>query len=286
MEYASSRFKEDMDFCSFESMKSMDFNQAHQEGKRKDKKGKDKKLHGTKRKIGKIEQEYAAKTGHKPTLTEKMNNKEVKKLMSEKGRVDPGVNERRDVKNNKKDFVNFGESFRYPENLENIDGLYEKYRIQMKRMARRSSSVISWDSASDLQTIPEDRDIPLTLASPPERIILKVSMSSGCKEVKKEYRDIGQNGQNDGSIVGAHVSLEELLDIQEQYKMERHAQRKLVKLSQKELEKGTGIELSVQGKEAEKTYEEYKKTKGKVRLIDALLNKMFDNDGTESKNDR
>lgn len=275
-------------------MKNMDYSQAPLRTEEKGKKKvKDKKLHGIKKKISKFEQEYASKSGHKPSLSDKMNNKDIKKLISEKVKIETSIqikNEKKELKHNKKDFVNFGELFGYPENLEDATGLYEKYRIQMKRMARRSSSVISWESQSDLETIPEDRDIPLTLASPPQRIILKVTLNGGSKEDKREYAattSTPDTGQNDGSTIGAHISMEELLAIQEQCKVERDAQRKLVKQFEREFEKETGRELTEKEKETRKeNYEEYKKTKGKVRLIDALLNKMFDNHGIDSKNVR
>ena len=64
-----------------------------------------------------------------------------------------------------------------PEEKELMKGIYDRYR-NVKRLVRRSSATRSNKEQSELETIPEDQAIPLTLASPQHRINLEVSTSS------------------------------------------------------------------------------------------------------------
>ena len=63
------------------------------------------------------------------------------------------------------------------EEKEAMKELYERYRA-LKMIVRRSQSARSRQVSSDLVSIPEDESLPLTLASPPHRIVL--SLSSLC----------------------------------------------------------------------------------------------------------
>merc|ERR1719433_899332 len=67
------------------------------------------------------------------------------------------------------------------EEKEAMKELYERYRA-LKMMVKRSQSARSRQVSSDLVSIPEDESLPLTLASPPHRIVLSLSsLSSLCQ---------------------------------------------------------------------------------------------------------
>jgi len=169
---------------------------------------------------------------------------------------------------------------------EAMKNLYERYRT-VKRLARRSSSARSRETATDLAPIPEDEAISLTLASPGHRIVLSIPPCQSLSNFHLQ-EDV------DGLPVSKHdidlpdiehinredehwhsMSREELLEIQRRVREEKKQLRRTVKELEDTFKTKTGRKLQKEDREPfEKTYQLYKTTKSKLKLIDALLSKQ------------
>merc|ERR1719187_2088512 len=124
--------------------------------------------------------------------------------------------------------------------------VYDRYRM-VKKIARRSSSARSREIINELVTIPEDQEIPLTLASPAHRITLEVPT---CQNISTNTRadgddiSIPNNKHNmdlpsfndsindiSSSVDGPwhDMSREELLEIRRKVREERKQHRRAVK---------------------------------------------------------
>lgn len=188
--------------------------------------------------------------------------------------------------------LEFEKEHGHPEGKEEKDltkALYDRYRM-VKRIARRSSSALSREALTELETIPENDEIPLTLASPTYRIILEVP-SSNCASPSskilgldttipsnKHDMDLPNFTSHASNVINDswhHMSRYELLEIQSKVREEKKNYRRSVKDFEKLFVAQTGRHVSREDKEPiENTYKLYKITKSKLKLIDALLSKM------------
>jgi len=175
----------------------------------------------------------------------------------------------------------------HPETKEEKDAmkdLYERYR-SVKRLARRSSSAKLRENATDLAAIPEDEAISLTLASPGHRIILSIPTcySRASKHlideddlpVSKHDMDLPDIEHVNREDEHWHsMSRDELVDIQRRVREEKKQLRRTVKEFEETFKTKTGRKLQKEDREPfDKTYQLYKTTKSKLKLIDALLSK-------------
>ena len=72
---------------------------------------------------------------------------------------------------------------------EAMKGLYDRYR-SLKMLVNRSNSARSRQTWSDLVPIPEDSSLPLTLASPPHRLVLALSSPGRTLPVSRHDMDL------------------------------------------------------------------------------------------------
>ncbi len=198
-----------------------------------------------------------------------------------------------------------------------IRGLYDRYRT-VKRLVRRSSA--KSDQQNELETIPEDEAIPLTLASPQHRINIEVSsapdadsatesavadplptstpgagalkrnkthlanldaLSSVATTAGGDDSDDGSGGdQQDGSSAEESLhslSRYELLEVLRRTREEKKFYRKSVKAREDKFQRETGKKRLLKEErwceEGVRHYQLYKRSKAKVKLIDALLSK-------------
>lgn len=302
-------------------------------------------LSSVKRKIEQLEQAFQQRTGYRPSQADKMNDSDLKKMITEQARIKKDLKthkENSDVKENvlrkcsdgynksiaairesllnieKKleesralklrpfdlDFMSLEQIFDeklemqtflleferihgHPETKEEKDAmkeLYERYR-SVKRLARRSSSARSRENATDLAPIPEDEAISLTLASPGHRIILSIptchTLSSNHliddDDLPVSRHDMDLPDIEHGNREDEHwhsMSRDELVDIQRRVREEKKQLRRTVKEFEDTFKTKTGRKLQKEDREPfEKTYQLYKTTKSKLKLIDALLSK-------------
>merc|ERR1712142_400011 len=302
-------------------------------------------LSSVKRKIEQLEQAFQERTGYRPSHADKMNDSDLKKMITEQARLKKDLKtykENSEVKENvvrkisdgynksivairdslsnieKKleesrasklrpfdlDFMSLEQIFDekleiqtlllefekvhgHPETKEEKEAmkdLYERYR-NVKRLARRSSSARSRETATDLTPIPEDEAISLTLASPANRIILSIPTSHSITTNRLIDDDTMQVSKHDMDLPDIeHVnredehwhsmSREELVDIQRRVREEKKQLRRTVKEFEETFKTKTGRKLQKDDREPfEKTYQLYKTTKSKLKLIDALLSK-------------
>eukprot|EP00092_Neocalanus_flemingeri_P019741 GFUD01021381.1.p1 GENE.GFUD01021381.1~~GFUD01021381.1.p1 ORF type:complete len:979 (+),score=194.06 GFUD01021381.1:418-3354(+) len=304
-------------------------------------------LSSVKKKIEQLEQAFKQRTGYRPSQADKMNDSDLKKMITEQARIKKDQKtqkENSEVKENfsrkgsdaynkciaaisesllsieKKleesrtlklrpfdlDFMSLEQIFDeklemqtvlldfervhgHPETKDEkevMKDLYERYRT-VKRLARRSSSARSRETATDLAPIPEDEAISLTLASPGHRIILSIptcqSLSSNClrddvDDLHVSKHDMDLPDIEHGNREDEHwhsMSREELVDIQRRVREEKKQLRRTVKEFEDTFKTKTGRKLQKEDREPfEKTYQLYKTTKSKLKLIDALLSKQ------------
>jgi len=302
-------------------------------------------LSSVKRKIEQLEQAFQQRTGYRPSHADKMNDYDLKKMITEQSRIKKDIKtykENSEVKENvvrkisdgynksisaireslsnieqkleesralklrpfDLDFMSLEQIFDeklemqtfllefervhgHPETKDEKEAmkeLYERYR-SVKRLARRSSSARSRESATDLAPIPEEEAISLTLASPGHRIILSIPT---CHTIASKHlidEDDLPVSRHDMDLPDIdHVnredehwhsmSREELVDIQRRVREEKKQLRRTVKEFEDTFKTKTGRKLQKEDREPfEKTYQLYKTTKSKLKLIDALLSK-------------
>lgn len=181
------------------------------------------------------------------------------------------------------------------EEKEQMKDLYERYRT-VKRLARRSGSARSRDSVSELASIPEDEEISLTLASPGHRINLAVpslahtstSLPSITSQVGVDCEEIAVTvsrhdmdlpdikSRRDGMDENWHsMTRYELMKTQRKVKEEKRRLRRTVKELEEGVRSQTGKKIQKEDREPfDCTYQLYKSTKAKLKLIEALLSKQ------------
>eukprot|EP00091_Calanus_sinicus_P002712 TRINITY_DN12807_c0_g1_i1.p1 TRINITY_DN12807_c0_g1~~TRINITY_DN12807_c0_g1_i1.p1 ORF type:complete len:454 (+),score=93.15 TRINITY_DN12807_c0_g1_i1:148-1509(+) len=304
-------------------------------------------LSSVKRKIEQLEQAFQQRTGYRPSQADKMNDSDLKKMITEQARIKKDLKtykENSDIKENvlrkcsdgynksivaireslvnieKKleesralklrpfdlDFMSLEQIFDeklemqtfllefekihgHPETKEEKDAmkeLYERYR-SVKRLARRSSSARSRENATDLAPIPEDEAISLTLASPGHRIILSIPtchtlaskhlIDDDDLPVSRHDMDLPDIEHVNREDEHWHsMSRDELVDIQRRVREEKKQLRRTVKEFEDTFKTKTGRKLQREDREPfEKTYQLYKTTKSKLKLIDALFVKTL-----------
>ena len=159
----------------------------------------------------------------------------------------------------------------------------------------------SRETATDLTPIPEDEAISLTLASPANRIILSIPTSHSLTTNRLIDDDTMQVSKHDMDLPDIeHVNREDehwhsmsrlvkflllcvlknnchredLQNIQRRVREEKKQLRRTVKEFEDTYKTKTGRKLKKEDREPfEKTYQLYKTTKSKLKLIDALLSK-------------
>jgi len=304
-------------------------------------------LSSVKRKIEQLEQAFQQRTGYRPSHADKMNDYDLKKMITEQSRIKKDIKtykENSEVKENvvrkisdgynksiiaireslsnieqkleesralklrpfDLDFMSLEQIFDeklemqtfllefervhgHPETKDEKEAmkeLYERYR-SVKRLARRSSSARSRESATDLAPIPEEEAISLTLASPGHRIILSIptchTMTMASKHlIDEDDLPVSRHDMDLPDIEHVNredehwhsMSREELVDIQRRVREEKKQLRRTVKEFEDTFKTRTGRKLQKEDREPfEKTYQLYKTTKSKLKLIDALLSK-------------
>jgi len=171
----------------------------------------------------------------------------------------------------------------HPESREEKDemkDIYERYR-NVKRLARRSSSAKSRETSSELVPIPEEEAVSLTLASPAHRITLEVpsllTLRQGASMLSRhdmDLPDIESNKHREDEHWHA-MSRADLGDIQRKVREEKRKLRRTVKEFEETFRSKTGRKLQKEDREPlESTYANYKNTKSKLKLIDALMSKL------------
>jgi len=302
-------------------------------------------LSSVRKKIEHLEQAFQERAGYRPSQADKMNDTELKNMITEQARI------KKEIKNNKENsevkenvskkssteynkcivaireslsdiekklqqsralklrpfdlefmsleqifdekleiqtlLLEFEKMHGHPETKEEKEAmkdLYERYR-NVKRLARRSSSARSRETATDLTPIPEDEAISLTLASPANRIILSIPTSHSLTTNRLIDDDTMQVSKHDMDLPDIeHVnredehwhsmSREDLQNIQRRVREEKKQLRRTVKEFEDTYKTKTGRKLKKEDREPfEKTYQLYKTTKSKLKLIDALLSK-------------
>jgi len=305
-------------------------------------------LSSVRKKIEQLEQSFKQRSGYRPSQADKLNDPDLKKMITEQDRIKKEIKtqkENSDVKEslsrkststyNKcivaiKEFLlnmeqkleenrtikmrpfdleimsldqifdeklaiqtvllEFEKIHGHPETTEEKDAmkeLYERYR-SVKRLARRSSSARSRESATDLTPIPEEEAISLTLASPGHRIILSVPtcQSLNSNHLGDDVDDVHVSRHDMDLPDIEHVNREdehwhsmsrlELVEIQRRVREEKKQLKRTVKEFEDTFKTKTGRKLQKEDREPfEKTYQLYKTTKSKLKLIDALLSKQL-----------
>lgn len=155
----------------------------------------------------------------------------------------------------------------------------------------------------ELETIPEDEALPLTLASPPHRIKLEVnsnneaevdgSASNATKSKKVEKalhegfirmktRDLDLPEEEAGDDIDEQnlhsMSRYELLQLLRRLREEKRGYRKRMKEMEESFYRENGRRLLKEDRDhSENIYALYKNSKAKIKLIDALLSKDTSN---------
>ena len=171
--------------------------------------------------------------------------------------------------------------------------VYERYRI-IKRMARRSSLGKSGDSVGDLITIPEDDEVDLTLLTPAHRINLNVTshVASRVPQVFSRHAMdlpdfLEKEISGEPSKLWHAMTRGELLKTFKQVREEKKIARRAVKEFEDRFSTLTGRKVTKEDREPlEKTYQVYKTSKSKLKLINALLSKSEDKDNRYERFDR
>ena len=191
-----------------------------------------------------------------------------------------------------------------------MKNLYDRYR-KVKRLVRRSSA--KSDQQLELETIPEDEAIPLTLASPQYRINIELTkidskqeaaspaataaesfVGSNSDVVKEDDDSVGascgdeeeddaaSNG-NESVVADSEESLHslsryELLEILRRTREEKRIYRKTAKEKEATAVSSTSAasKMKAAGDEVGKYHQLYKRSKAKIKLIDALLSKKVE----------
>ena len=200
--------------------------------------------------------------------------------------------------------LQFEHLFGHPESVEEkalVKDVYDRYR-SVKRYVRRSSSIRSKDPL-ELETIPEDLEMPLTLASPQHRINIETH-ASRCVDINILVEDeeltskvkrmdgmpISSDAKNSGnknesditttSIQDVEANLHamsrfELLQVQKRAKEEKKIYRRAIKEKEERILAQRGIKRlpKVERDSGEAIYGSYKLAKAKIKLIEALLQK-------------
>ena len=191
-----------------------------------------------------------------------------------------------------------------------VKNLYDRYR-KVKRLVRRSSA--KSEQQLELETIPEDEAIPLTLASPQYRINIELTKIDAKQEAASstnanaeafvgskgdvvgeddnsvgascgddEDDEVASNGNNESSVEeGLHsLSRYELLEILRRTREEKRRLRKTVKEMEAAASSSTtsiaASKMKAAGDEVGKFHQLYKRSKAKIKLIDALLSKKVE----------
>jgi len=298
-------------------------------------------LSSVKKKIEQLEQAFTQRTGYRPSQADKLNDSELKNMLSEQARLKKELKTSKEggegggtaVRHNKclaamrdsllkielrleqsrvdrqrpasldrmtldqildeklamqRLLLEFEAEHGHPQSRqekEAMKDLYERYRA-VKRAARRSASVRG--EAGELPAIPEEEAVALTLASPGHRIVL--SLGSGgsshhwsatvdreeCDTVSKHDMDLPDIEHSNKEDEHWHsLPRCELLEIQKRVREDKKQLRRSVKEFEDTFKTQTGRMLLKDDKEPfEKTYQQYKTTKAKLKLIDALLSKQ------------
>lgn len=200
--------------------------------------------------------------------------------------------------------LQFEHLFGHPETTEEkslVKDVYDRYR-SVKRYVRRSSSIRSKDPL-ELETIPEDLEMPLTLASPQHRINIETH-ASRCVDINilvedeeltsKVKRMDGmpvssdiKNSANKNELVATATTIQdveanlhamsrfELLAVQKRAKEEKKIYRRAIKEKEERILAQRGIKRlpKAERDSGEAIYGGYKLAKAKIKLIDALLAK-------------
>lgn len=210
--------------------------------------------------------------------------------------------------------LQFEKLFGHPETEEEkslTKEIYDRYRT-VRRLVRRSSTRGSKEQ-QELETIPEDEAISLTMASPQQRINIEVDNSSqssaesssastdelscenktckrdNCKKrvpnsiacegfIKLKSTEIAvcqTSAKNEENLHA--MSRYELFQVMKKTKEDKKYFRRKVKEKEEEFKRETGRRLLKEDRDdSENVYRQYKNAKAKVKLIDALLNKTVD----------
>lgn len=200
--------------------------------------------------------------------------------------------------------LQFEHLFGHPETQEEkslVKDVYDRYR-SVKRHIRRSSSIRSKDPL-ELETIPEDLEIPLTLASPQHRINIETH-ASRCVDINILVEDAERSNQlrsmdgmpvssdlknlgvkTDSSISSATIhaveanlhsmTRYELLQVQRRTREDKKLYRRAIKEKEERLLAQTGRRRlpKAERDSGDATYGSYKLAKAKLKLIEALLSK-------------
>ena len=190
-----------------------------------------------------------------------------------------------------------------------MKNLYDRYR-KVKRLVRRSSA--KSEQQLELETIPEDEAIPLTLASPQYRINIELTKIDSKQEAASptaaesfvgstgdivredddsvdpscgddEDDDVASNGNESAVAADSEESLHslsryELLEILRRTREEKRFYRKTAKEKEAAAVSSTSAasKMKAAGDEVGKYHQLYKRSKAKIKLIDALLSKRVD----------
>lgn len=170
--------------------------------------------------------------------------------------------------------------------------VYDRYR-SVKRQFRRSNSLRSKDLL-ELETIPEDLEVPMTMATPQHRINIEVTSSlekasKAAKEGSKKLADGMGNMRHamdmpcfdttESNLNKLEANLHsmtryELLQVQRKTREEKKLYRRAVKEKEDRLLQETGMKRLPKGQRTDdSTYGMYKHCKNKLKLIEALLSK-------------
>ena len=186
-----------------------------------------------------------------------------------------------------------------------MKNLYDRYR-KVKRLVRRSSA--KSEQQLELETIPEDEAIPLTLASPQYRINIELTKIDSKQEaapsngaeafvgskgdmVREDDDSVGASCGDDeddevasnGNVVDSEESLHslsryELLEILRRTREEKRRYRKTAKEREAAAVSSAtaASKAKAAGDEVAKYHQLYKRSKAKIKLIDALLSKKVE----------
>jgi len=168
--------------------------------------------------------------------------------------------------------------------------IYDRYRM-VKRQFRRSNSLRSKDSL-ELTTIPEDLEVPMTLATPQHRINIEVStldmqskdskkLSDGIQQSLRHTMDMPcfDTSSTESTMHKLEANLHsmsryELLQVQRKTREEKKQYRRAVKEKEDRMLAETGMKRMPKGQRIDdSTYNMYKHCKNKLKLIEALLSK-------------
>lgn len=166
--------------------------------------------------------------------------------------------------------------------------IYDRYR-SVKRQFRKSNSLRSKESL-ELATIPEDLEVPMTMATPPHRINIEITstLDSQSKDSKKLADGIQQSLRHTMDMpcfdtestlhkleANLHsMSRYELLQVQRKTREEKKLYRRAVKEKEDRMLAETGMRKLPKGQRIDdSTYNMYKHCKNKLKLIEALLSK-------------